>query len=29
MKPPEGFSEKVRARTIELTGEDPGAFNTR
>lgn len=26
MKPPEGFSAKVRARVIELTGDDPGAF---
>lgn len=26
MKPPEGFSEKVRARVIELTGDDTGAF---
>lgn len=26
MKPPEGFSEKVRARVTELTGADPGPF---
>jgi hypothetical protein len=24
VKPPDGTSEKVRARLIELTGEDPG-----
>lgn len=26
MKPPEGFSEKVRARITEITGTDPGPF---
>lgn len=27
MKPPEGFSEKVRARITEITGTDPGPFH--
>lgn len=26
MKPPAGFSEKVRARITEITGTDPGPF---
>lgn len=29
MTPPEGFSEKVRARITELTGIDPGPFKIR
>lgn len=29
MRPPEGFSEKVRARIVEITGTDPGPFQIR
>lgn len=26
VKPSDGFSEKVRARIVEITGKDPGPF---
>lgn len=29
VKPYEGTSEKVRARVLELTGEDPGEFQIK
>lgn len=29
VKPPDGTNEKVRARILELTGKDPGAFQIK